>query len=131
MDKVPFQLRHGLVFVPVTLIHHSRSIVLQNCIFDTGAAGTTFEADLVAAIGITASPTSKIKRLATIGGYERVFTHDVDQLSIGEAMVNNIEIEVGDLTSKFAIDGIIGINIIQHFNWMLDFSAKQLMPIMR
>lgn len=128
MNKIPFQLRHGLLFIPVTLTYQSRVVVLDNCIFDTGAAGTTFDADLVAPIGVFASPTSKIRRLATIGGYERVFTHGVDQLSIGDATLNTIEIEVGDLTSKFAIDGIIGIDVIQKFNWQLDFSAQQLIP---
>lgn len=128
MDKIPFQLRHGLLFVPVTLTYQNRSITLQNCIFDTGAAGTTFEADFVASIGIVASPTSKIRRLATIGGYERVFTHSVDQLSVGDATLKQVEIEVGDLSSKFAIDGIIGIDVIQNFNWVLDFKSHHLIP---
>lgn len=128
MDKVPFQLKHGLVFIPVTLIYHGHSTILKNCIFDTGAAGTTFDADLVAPIGIVASPTSRIRRLATIGGYERVFTHGLDQLSMGDATLKQIEIEVGDLTSKFAIDGIIGVDVIQKFNWKLDFSAQHLIP---
>lgn len=128
MNKVPFQLTHGLLFIPVTLAYQGQTVILQNCIFDTGAAGTTFDADLVAPIGVIASPDCKIRRLATIGGYERVFTHPIDCLSIGEASTENIEIEVGDLTSKFAIDGIIGVDVIQRFNWQLDFSTHHLIP---
>lgn len=100
MDKIPFHLTHGLIFIPITLAYQGHTLTLHNCIFDTGAAGTTFDADLVAPIGIIPSPTSKIRRLATIGGYERVFTHTADQLLLGNAVVKNIEIEVGDLTSK-------------------------------
>jgi predicted aspartyl protease len=129
MNNISFQLRHGLVFIPVTLAYSGYSISLQNCIFDTGAAGTTFDSDLVAPIGIIASPSSKVRRLATIGGYERVFTHHLDRLTIGDAAVEHIEIEVGDLTSKFAIDGIIGIDVIQRFNWMMNFVSNILIPI--
>ncbi len=116
------------MFIPITIVYQGHAAVLKNCIFDTGAAGSTFDADLVAPIGIVASPASKIRRLATIGGYERVFTHAADQLSIGDAMVEQIEIEVGDLTSKFEIDGIIGVDVIQKFNWVLDFKSQCLIP---
>lgn len=126
MDNIPFQLHHGLLFISVNLVHGNRGIVLNNCIFDTGAAGTTFDADAVAPIGIVPSPASRIRRLATIGGYERVFTHSLDRLSIGDALLKHIEIEVGDLTSKFTIDGIIGTDVIQKFNWAMDFTANRL-----
>lgn len=129
MNNISFQLRHGLVFIPVALAYGGCTILLQNCIFDTGAAGTTFDSELVAPIGIVPSPSSKIRRLATIGGYERVFTHHLDRLAIGEAVVEQIEIEVGDLTSKFVIDGIIGIDVIQRFNWMMNFVSNILSPI--
>ncbi len=43
-------------------------------------------------------------------------------------MVEQIEIEVGDLTSKFEIDGIIGVDVIQKFNWVLDFKSQCLIP---
>ncbi|MFH0798783.1 MAG: retropepsin-like aspartic protease [Pseudomonadota bacterium] len=128
MNKIPFQLKHGLIFILVTLVYRGNSTILKNCIFDTGAAGTTFDSDFVAPIGIVASPASRIRRLATIGGYERVFTHELDQLSIGDAVFKQIEIEVGDLTSKFAIDGIIGVDVIQKFNWVMDFTSSQLIP---
>ncbi len=126
MNKIQFQFKHGLIFIPVTLTHQSQSIILQNCIFDTGAAGTTFDADLMAGIGLVPSPTSKIRRLATIGGYEHVFTNRVDELIIGEVVLSKVEVEIGDLTSKFNIQGIIGTDFIRLFNWELDFKMNYL-----
>jgi len=110
--------------VPIRLIHETQTLTLQNCIFDTGSAGTTFDADLVTAIGLKLLPESKVKRLSTIGGYQRVFTRVVNELKIGNQSIINFEVEIGDLTSKFKIDGIIGTDIIRKFNWKIDFDNQ-------
>jgi len=122
MINLPFILRRGLIYIPITIQHKGRDLALQNCIFDTGAAGTTFDVDQVASIGLTFVPESKIKRLATIGGYQRVFTRVVDSLRIGEESLTACEIEIGDLNSQFKIDAIIGTDVICRFNWQLDFA---------
>ncbi len=124
MNKIPFHFNHGLLYVPIRLIHETQTLTLQNCIFDTGSAGTTFDADLVTAIGLKLLPESKVKRLSTIGGYQRVFTRVVNELKIGNQSIINFEVEIGDLTSKFKIDGIIGTDIIRKFNWKIDFDNQ-------
>jgi len=122
--EIPFQLKRGLIYIHTSVRHAGNIIETDNCIFDTGSAGTTFDADRMATIGLALTDESKIRRLAAVGGYQRVFTRSVDELHLGGMILSDIEIEIGDLTSTFNIDGIIGTDIIQRFDWELNFSRK-------
>ena len=126
MNSIPFSLKHGLLYIPVQLIHDGKVLLLESCIFDTGSGSTAFDADRAASIGLTLDPSSRIKRLTTAGGYQRVFTRIVDSFQLGQIKLTNIEIELGDLASRFEIDGIIGTDIIRQCNWELDFQNNSL-----
>lgn len=99
---------------------------MNNCVFDTGSAGTTFDTDQVIKIGIKSTLESKLKRLATAGGYQTVFTCRLDELALGNKTLSKIEIEVGNLHSKFGIDGIIGTDLMQGFDWEILFSQNKI-----
>lgn len=124
MADIPFQFRQGLLYIPITLVFRGRSLTLNNCIFDTGSAGTAFDTDEVNKIGIHSEPTSILKRLVTVGGQQTVFISKVDQLVLGDEMLPNIEIEVGNLYSKFGIQGIVGTDLAQKLDWEILFSTK-------
>ena len=46
------QVREGLPYVTVTLLHGGQQLDLANVLLDTGSAGTLFAADQVLAIGL-------------------------------------------------------------------------------
>ena len=96
--EIPFQLERGLIYIHVSIPHAGKALDMSRCIFDTGSAGTTFDADKMAGIGLTLSPDSKIRRLTTAGGYQRVFTRDIEELHLGKKVLSDIEIEIGDTT---------------------------------
>ena len=112
--------------MPVLLIQNGKELALDNCIFDTGSAGTTFDTDEVAKIGIQSTAESKLKRLVTVGGYQTVFTAIVEKIFLGEEALVNIEIEVGNLHSKFGVQGIIGTDFMRQFDWSIQFSTEKI-----
>lgn len=124
MSQIPFRLRGGLLYVTINMHHEKKSLHLKNCIFDTGSAGVALDANCVATIGLTCTPESRIKRLATAGGFQRVFTRRLDCLKFGDSSLKNFEVEIGDLSSSFNIDAIIGTSLIKRFNWKLNFQKK-------
>lgn len=126
MSEISFRLHKGLLYIPMTIVCGEQSVTLPNCIFDTGAAGTTFDVDEVSPIGIHAMPENPLRRLVTIGGYQTVFLQTVETLCIGEEMLNAVEVEFGNLQSKFGIQGIVGTDVMQRFDWELRFSTQQL-----
>lgn len=126
MNEIPFRLYKGLVYISATLSHNGQTLTLPHCIFDTGAAGTTFDVDDVSPIGIQALPESRLRRLVTVGGYQTVFTYTIDALTLGEATLSQVGVEIGNLQSKFSIQGIIGTDVMQHFDWSMKFSNSTL-----
>lgn len=128
MHEIPFRLKHGLLYISVTLLNNEKKLTLDNCIFDTGSGGTVFDTDEVAIIGIQATPDSQLKRLVAVGGPQTVFVSSVNQLVLGKESLSEIKIEVGNLHSKFGIQGIIGTDVMEHFDWEMRFTDQKLAP---
>lgn len=126
MPEISFRLNRGLLYIPITIVQFGRELHLENCIFDTGSAGTTFDIDEVSTIGIKSTAESKLKRLVTVGGHQTVFTHKIERLILGDNILANVEVEIGNLHSKFGIQGIIGTDIMQLFDWDISFSEKKI-----
>ncbi|OGQ38421.1 MAG: hypothetical protein A2W61_02960 [Deltaproteobacteria bacterium RIFCSPLOWO2_01_44_7] len=126
MPEISFRLFKGLLYMPVTITNKGQKLLLNNCIFDTGSAGTTFDTEEAAKIGIKSTLESKLKRLVTVGGYQTVFTHCVDILLLGNQTLHKIEVEVGNLHSKFGIEGIIGTDLMRLFDWEIIFSQSKI-----
>lgn len=124
MTEIPFHFEYGLLYVTATVVHQEKHLVLDRCIFDTGSGGTVFDTDALATIGIHALPQSRLKRLVTVGGYQTVFVSSVDQLLIGQESLRPADIEVGNLHSRFGVQGILGTDIMRHFDWQLRFSDQ-------
>lgn len=125
MPEISFRLFKGLLYIPVTITNKGQKLLLNNCIFDTGSAGTTFDTDEAAKTGIQSTLESKLKRLVTVGGYQTVFTHCVETLLLGDKMLHKIEVEIGNLHSKFGIEGIIGTDLMRLFDWEIVFSQNK------
>jgi len=126
MNEIPFRFRSGLMYVSITIVHQGKKLTLDNCIFDTGSGGTVFDTDEVFQLGIKVMPESPLKRLKTVGGYQTVFVSKIDRLIFGKKSLSNIFIEVGNLHSKFGIQGIIGTDTIRNFDWEMQFSNSTL-----
>lgn len=126
MREIPFRLKYGLLYLPVTLFHNGKELVMENCIFDTGSGGTVFDIDEVSKIGIHAAPHSSLKRLKTVGGHQTVFVASVNQLQLGHESMSEVKIEVGNLHSQFGVQGIVGTDVMQCFDWEMRFSDKRL-----
>jgi hypothetical protein len=128
MSEISFHLKYGLLYISVALCHNDKELVLDNCIFDTGSGGTVFDIDEVSKIDIQATPESPLKRLKTVGGYQTVFIASLDQLRFGQECLKKVGVEVGNLHSKFGIQGIIGTDLMGHFDWRMRFSDQKLVP---
>lgn len=105
-------IRYGLPFVTAVVEHDGRTLELDNVLLDTGSAGTLFQIDQLATIGLRMEPEDLIRRIRGVGEAEFVFSKRVDALKIGELRVAGFEIEVGAMDYGFALDGIIGLDFL-------------------
>ena len=116
----------GAFYVTVTLLHGGRQLDLANVLLDTGSAGTLFAADQVLAVGLQYEADDPVQRIRGIGGAEFVFVKRVNRLSVGELQVNDFAIEVGAMDYGFAIDGIIGTDVLLQVGAIIDLSRLEI-----
>jgi len=109
-----FELKHGLIWITFELIYEGNSVVIDNCIVDTGSAATAIDIDLV---NFNYGKSAIVKRLFGIGGgTQEVVSQRVGKVIIGGQELNNIEIEFGDIHAELGINGFVGNDILSRFS---------------
>lgn len=116
----------GLPFVTAIIGHHSHTLKLNRVLVDTGSAGTIFNADRVADLGLVLEPHDTIFRIRGVGGAEFVFAKIVDSLAVGKLALPNFQIEVGAMDYGFKLDGIIGMDFLHQTEAILDLGRLEI-----
>ena len=87
---------------------------------DTGSASTLLNADIAASLGIVPEPDDRLRTLRGVGGREAVFARLIDRLGIGEHSVERFEVEIGGMDYGFAINGIVGMDLLMGLGAVLN-----------
>jgi predicted aspartyl protease len=119
-------LRDNLPFLTVSVSHKGRSIDVADVLVDTGSASTVFSADALDPLGISPEPTDLLRGLRGIGGRELVFTRRVDRVAIGAHGVDGFTVEVAGMNYGFAINGILGMDLLRHLKAVLDLGRLEI-----
>jgi len=120
-----FELKHGLIWITFELIYEGNSVVIDNCIVDTGSAATAIDIDLV---NFNYGKSAIVKRIFGIGGgtQEVVVSQNVGKVIIGGKELNNIEIEFGDIHAELGINGFVGNDILSRFSILIDYQKQEI-----
>ncbi len=116
-----FRLEKGLPFVVAMLTFRGQRLTLGNVLLDTGSSGTVFSTDRVLEIGLKFERNDMLHRVRGVGGTEYVFTKQIEQLTVGELVMESFEIEIGALDYGFVMDGIIGTDFLSQTGAVIDF----------
>ncbi|MEN8107499.1 MAG: TIGR02281 family clan AA aspartic protease [Pseudomonadota bacterium] len=109
--------RSGNHFIVDARPARGRSIRL---LIDTGASLTIFTPDVLEQRGIRYQDTGRTGVFTTANGPVRAPIYKLDSLSVGDWYVNHLEIGVLDLSSSSGVDGLLGMNFLQHFQFFID-----------
>ena len=101
---------------------------MERVLVDTGSAGTVFQVDRLALIGLVQEPQDLIHRIYGVGGDEFVFSKSVDRLSINGLSAASFRIEVGVLAYGLDLDGILGLDFLLHVGAVLDLANRVIRP---
>lgn len=118
-DTIPFRNDLGIIIIPMTF-----NGVEKEFAFDTGAqvslAFSWAKEEL--------KPTSKVTNLRSSNGSRtklRYYKSGIIQLGSREIKKHRIlQGKDSDIFSCYNIDGVLGVDITQHFNWTIDFEKK-------
>lgn len=119
-------LQDGLPVIDVILQNSGRSISLKNVVIDTGSATSIFASHLVRNIGLKQQATDVPIIIRGVGGKEYVYTKQVDAIVIGEVVLPNAIIDIGEMAYGFDVDGLLGIDLLQMARMIIDLDKLEL-----
>lgn len=120
-DTIPFRNDLGIITVPITF-----NGVEKQFIFDTGAQFTVgfswVKEDL--------KPTRKaINVNSSNGSRTKMSFYKSGTIQLGSKTIKKhkiIQAEDSDIFTCYKIDGILGVDITKHFNWIIDYDQNVL-----
>lgn len=120
-DTISFREDLGLIIIPITY-----NGVVKEFAFDTGAQRTVVFSWAKEEL----KPTSRTIYLkSSNSSMTKLPIYKSGKVSLGTKTITkhtSIMVEDSDIFSCYEVDGILGVDIIKHFNWTIDFEKKQL-----
>ncbi|WP_299211067.1 pepsin/retropepsin-like aspartic protease family protein [uncultured Dokdonia sp.] len=118
-DTIPFRNDLGIIIIPMTF-----NGVEKQFAFDTGAQVTVgfswVDRDL--------KPTSKTVTVNSSNGSKtRMRYYKSGNIQLGSRKITKhriLKTTDSDIFSCYQVDGVLGVDITQHFNWIIDFEKK-------
>lgn len=114
-----------LIHIPGTISGPTASRNIR-FVFDPGAYRTIISKELMESIGY--SSNLKINKVSTssIVGTETGYTTVANKLTILSFAFSNIEVACFGLPDQYEIDGLIGLDILEHFEVTLNHRKREI-----
>lgn len=122
--SVPIDVKGGSAFLSVT-VNGSQSASL---LLDTGAWLTVFSPALVQRLGLSVPVTAPRMMLTAADGktLDVPLVH-INSIKIGTVVVEALDVGVYDaLPEKKEVDGVLGMDVLNHFKMTINRESKQL-----
>lgn len=115
-------IKDGLPFIEVELIHEGNIKKLENALLDTGSASTIISTEIAIDLGLGPSPEDQLLRIQGVGGSEYVYEKNIDKVKLEATVVSNLKIDVGAMNYGFDIDAILGMNFLMAAGLIIDIN---------
>lgn len=122
------EMKNGLPFVSVTLVHGQEEVFLDDILLDTGSYGCLFPTDVVVDLGIKFAQDDVLEEIEGVGGIEFIVRKKIDCLKLGNFVANHFEIDVGAMNYSFAINGIVGMTFLERLKVCIDLGRVEIYP---
>lgn len=123
MPKFRLKTRSGIIVLNV-LLEGKRDSRIIRMLLDTGASISTIPKQLAMAIGSDPSkPKKRIQRIS-VGGRKSVPVVVVPMVRFLGFEIKNVEMACLSLPHQSTVSGLLGLNILKHFDLFLKFRKK-------
>jgi hypothetical protein len=121
------RLVRGLPFVSASLTQNGKALELDQVLLDTGSQASVFSADELWRLDVRAEPGDRLMRVAGVGGTEFVFSKRMDAVTLGGMELRGFEIQIGDMSYGFPIQGIIGMDFLLQVHAKIDLGKLEIL----
>lgn len=119
----------NLLQTSMTIRFKGRSLTINHLVIDTGAAHSLLSSDIVTQIGIHFENGDKLVRSFGIGGDEYSFRKQIDQIQLGNFVIDNFYMDFGVFHEDIdQINGLIGLDILKGGNMIIDLYRMEMHP---
>lgn len=118
------QLKYDLPCVTVSIRYQGLVVDIPDVVVDTGSGTTLIATEFAVLAGILPLPQDRLRNVQGIGGIEAVFIRRVDQIQVGDYVLDGFEIDVGSMDYGFAINGLLGMNFLLRSGAVIDLGAQ-------
>lgn len=127
MADVAYELIKGVPFVTARVHGRNRSFT-GRFVIDTGAALTIVRTARIDALGFSVKNATALFSTESVIGKEEGYRLIIPRIEIFQEAIENCEVAAMDLPPKYNIDGLIGMNLLNHFNFCI-YPHKQILRI--
>lgn len=117
--------KYGLLLADIILTYNGKSKVIENMVVDTGAAKTLISQDIVEDIGLQVDLNDRIVTYFGIGGKEHAFRKRIDQIQIGDFIIEKVEVDFNDFGYD-DISGLLGLDFLMEAGFTIDLLHLQM-----
>lgn len=122
---IPLDVGTPLIVLPL-VFRGPRGRRLLTMAFDTGATLTTLPPETALAIGCDPSRPTRRVEILTASGTEYVPVVKIPELELLGFRLSKVEVACMTLPPKSLVAGLLGLNVLAHFNILLGFLQKTL-----
>lgn len=127
-STVNINIKNGLPFIELELIHRGKIIGLENVLLDTGSAATIISADVAIDLGLGPSPEDELFRIRGVGGSEYVYEKSIEGVRLETSVVSNLKVDIGAMSYSFDINAILGMDFLMLAGLIIDINKMVVCP---
>lgn len=120
-----FSLQKGIIVCRAVLFHENKLSIARRVGVDTCASYTFIHPEIIDNLGIDYFNVDKVET-AGITGEIQLPKVIIQQIGVKDANAKDVEVLVGQLPKKLALDGLLGYSFLKHFKITIDYKKEEL-----
>jgi hypothetical protein len=114
-------LKDGLLYTSINLVHEGQEIIINDVIIDTGAFHTIIAPEFLDELD---AGFSEDDRLVKASGYGGTICYSVrkriDKIFCGDIVLDNIKLDFGDIDPNERVNGLLGLDFLRAAGVIID-----------
>lgn len=119
--KTKIQIKNGLLYTSIKLVHEGNYIIIDDVIIDTGAFHTIITTDFLDDMGAKFSNEDKLIEASGYGGTSSYAVRKrIDSIDCNGIKLHNFKIDFGEIDPNEKVNGLLGLDFLREAGIIID-----------
>lgn len=115
------QLKDGLLYTSINLMHEEKCILVDDVIIDTGAFHTIISPDYLEKLDVAFSDEDELVKASGYGGTVSYSVRKkIGSIECEDIKINYMKIDFGEIDPNERVNGLIGLDFLRKAGVILD-----------